>query len=527
MFRKNRFRTHFASAWVLLFWLAAWTPVTLAQDSSSAADADTVKQSVHELQGQIRELQSAVADMRAEAAQARSEQQQLRAELAATRAELVRNRDVVAAAPAAVNSQVASAPAESASPANEQARVARLEEQYELLSGKVDDQFQTKIESASKYRVRLSGIVLLNIFSNQGSVDNIDVPSVSIQTPPGSANGSFGGTLRQSQIGLEVFGPHIGNARTRADLTMDFGGGFPNTWSGVNTGLVRLRTAAVHLDWTHTAIVAGQDGLFFTPTTPTSFASLLTPALNYAGNLWNWVPQVHVDHRVQVSEGNSLLFQGGILDPVSGEPPPSSTYRQPQAGEASRQPAFAGRAAWTTTLFGRPFTLGAAGYFSRQDYGYSRTVNGWSAMTDWEFPLTRHLILSGKFYRGAAIGGLAAGIGRSVIFSDKPSNPATIVEPLNAMGGWAQLKIKTTPKLEFNVAFGQDNPYAADIRRYPYSQSYFDPTLTRNHAAFGNVIYRPRSDLILSAEYRQMETYNITDDKYSAGHLNLMVGVLF
>ncbi len=48
-------------------------------------------------------------------------------------------------------------------------RVASLEEEYQLLSGKVDDQYQTKVESASKYRVRLSGIVLMNLFSNRGS----------------------------------------------------------------------------------------------------------------------------------------------------------------------------------------------------------------------------------------------------------------------------------------------------------------------------------------------------------------------
>src|ERR1039458_6979416 len=43
---------------------------------------------------------------------------------------------------------------------------ASLEEEYQLLSGKVDDQYQTKVESASKYRVRLSGIVLMNLASN-------------------------------------------------------------------------------------------------------------------------------------------------------------------------------------------------------------------------------------------------------------------------------------------------------------------------------------------------------------------------
>ena len=46
----------------------------------------------------------------------------------------------------------------------------------QLLSGKIDEQYQTKLESASKYRVRFSGIVLFNLFSNNGSVDNLDVP---------------------------------------------------------------------------------------------------------------------------------------------------------------------------------------------------------------------------------------------------------------------------------------------------------------------------------------------------------------
>ena len=60
---------------------------------------------------------------------------------------------------------------------------ASLEEEYQLLSGKVDDQYQTKVESASKYRVRLSGIVLMNLFSNQGVVDNIDLPTLAYRAP--------------------------------------------------------------------------------------------------------------------------------------------------------------------------------------------------------------------------------------------------------------------------------------------------------------------------------------------------------
>jgi len=40
----------------------------------------------------------------------------------------------------------------------------------DLLAAKVEDQYQSKVESASKYRVRLSGIALMNLFSNQGAV---------------------------------------------------------------------------------------------------------------------------------------------------------------------------------------------------------------------------------------------------------------------------------------------------------------------------------------------------------------------
>ena len=69
---------------------------------------------------------------------------------------------------------------------------AGLEEEYQLLSGKVDDQYQTKVESASKYRLRLSGIVLMNLVSNQGSVDNIDLPTLAYA----KTGGRFGGELR-------------------------------------------------------------------------------------------------------------------------------------------------------------------------------------------------------------------------------------------------------------------------------------------------------------------------------------------
>ena len=53
-----------------------------------------------------------------------------------------------------------------------------------------------------------------------------------------------------------------------------------------------------------------------------------------------------------------------------------------------------------------------------------------------------------------------------MVYDGLLSNPDTYVNPLNAVGGWAQLKYRATPKLEFNGAFGQDSPFAADVRYF-------------------------------------------------------------
>jgi hypothetical protein len=167
------------------------------------------------------------------------------------------------------------------------------------------------------------------------------------------------------------------------------------------------------------------------------------------------------------------------------------------------------------------------GYYSRQDYGFGRNVDGWAGMADIELPLSQQFTLSGKLYRGRAIGGLYGAFGQSVLFSGNPASPGTQVQALNSIGGWAQLKYRPANKWEFNAAFGMDNPYASDLRYFQYPFSYGDASLARNLGSFVNMIYRPRSDLLFSAEYRHLTTYSLTDGGNNAGHLNLTMGVLF
>jgi outer membrane murein-binding lipoprotein Lpp len=547
--------------WMTLLGVMIWTASSIAQEAANRAGSPSpepldnpASDSVRELREQIRELQTAVAGMRSDWQRARKETAELRRELDEIRTREVRAettprdavvKDAVAKSEisnfrgaARLQDSLQNVLPSGAPQDDEQVRkedrkkgehAATLEEEYQLLSGKVDEQYQTKVESASKYRLRLSGIVLMNLVSNQGTVDSIDLPMLAYARPAGDSGGSFGATLRQSEIGFEAFGPTVAGARTRADLQLDLAGGFPSVPNGVNSGILRLRTGTMRMDWANTSVVVGQDGIFFSPNSPTSFASLAIPALSYAGNLWSWVPQVRVEHRVALGDNSSLLLQGGILDPLSGEVPLAGSYRQAGPGALSRQPAYGTRIAWTRNVFGQPLRVGVGGFYSRQDYGFGRTVDAWAGMTDLELPLSRQLSLSGKLYRGKALGGLYGAFGQSALFSGDPALASTEVHGLNSVGGWAQLKYRPENKWEFNAAFGMDNPYATDLEYFPYSELYGggNATLARNQGSFVNVIYRPRSDLLFSAEYRHLTTYTINNGGNNAGQLNLMMGVLF
>ncbi len=498
------------------------------------AQASSLLETLRELQAQVRELNTTLLAMRDEEARSRAEIQGLRHELQEAKTHLgsverdlgaLRAQPTTPTAPPA-ESQNLGAP-EGAAGSQPGERLGKLEEDQQLLSARIDEQYQTKIESASKYRVRLSGIVLLNVFGTRGTVDNQDLPNLALSRGVLDSGGNFGATMRQSELGLEVFGPKFGGAKTSGEAQMDFFGGFPNTLDGVTSGVVRLRTARVRLDWSHTFIDAGQEAPFLSPLSPTSIASLAVPAFSYAGNLWTWTPQIRVGHRVDLSDSSSISLEAGILDPLVGEPPPQSFNRLPQAGERARQPAYAARVAWTQSALGRPVTFGVGGYYGRQNWGFGRTVDAWAATADWNVPLGRCLALTGEFYRGRALGGLGGGVGRSALWSGPLTDPATSVLGLNSVGGWTQLKFKPAEKFEFNGAVGEDNPLASDLGHFPQARSYLDASIARNQSAFVNFIYRPRSNLLLALEYRRLKTFSVYEAKDIADHLNLSLGVLF
>jgi hypothetical protein len=113
------------------------------------------------------------------------------------------------------------------------------------------------------------------------------------------------------------------------------------------------------------------------------------------------------------------------------------------------------------------------------------------------------------------------------VYGGNPLYSTTSIRGLDSAGGWSQLKFQLTPKLELNGVFAEDNAFAGDIRGFATDANNFGPILGRNRGALGNLVYRPRSDLLLSAEFRRLRTFPVYDSASVTNQINLAMGVLF
>ena len=89
------------------------------------------------------------------------------------------------------------------------------------------------------------------------------------------------------------------------------------------------------------------------------------------------------------------------------------------------------------------------------------------------------------------------------------------------------MKWQITPKLELNGAFAEDDLFSTDVRGFAADADNNGPILGRNRGALGNVVLRPRSDLVLSAEYRRLRSFPVYEPSLVTNQINLAMGILF
>lgn len=519
---------NFRVSWRLLCALLLVCPPGLAQSGA----APNSPESGSELAAKIDALTKSLQQTQTELMESRAEIQQLRAALQEV---LSRVDKLAIAQPSAALDETGAArdfhaPEAGGKPDESRGLAQISQDDWEILNARVEEQRQTKVESASKFRLKLSGIALFNAFSTWGRTDNLDVPGIAERRPPGYSSNAVGASVRQSIFGLTGYGPEILGARTSGDLQVDFFGGLPSGYTATSSGVAELRLARMRFDWRSTSVVAGLDYPFFSPNLPTTYMSVAVPGFAEAGNLWTWTPTVRVEHRFSGAL-SPLKVEAGFLDPPSNVNYAMETnLRSPSPAESSRQPTYALRVSASTKSEDRSATIGISSLYSPQRFLGRYQIAGWGGMADWKMVFLRHTELSGQFFTGRGLDGFG-GVPVIGAVQQNAVQYATITAPvlasLGTIGGWSQFKIKMDARNEFNVAAGTGGRNSAGLRAAAAQYAFLASVPARNQMFFLNYIFRPRSDLLFSAEYRRLRTYTIARSPDSAGQLGLAVGFLF
>jgi hypothetical protein len=377
-----------------------------------------------------------------------------------------------------------------------ESQVSAMREQQELQQSEIATHEQAKVESASKFPVKLTGLILMNGFFNSTGVDVAQTPTVALV-----GNGTTGFSLRQTVLGLDARGPHLLGAATSGDVRVDFFGNSA-TSSYSSGGVARLRTAHAELEWNAARAFVALDRPIVNPNTPASLTAIAVPGLAWSGNLWNWFPQVGGEYGV-ASERSRFLFQAAVADVPNPPPLNGNTVvtSSSSLAEGSRRPGSEARLGYAYGDKATGLRIGLGGYYSPHrgdDYHF----NAWAATIDYRIPVSRYFELSGNAYRGAALGGLGAGAFKDYVWRHTDDS----YHALDDAGGWAQLKARLGERLELNAAYGIDNAFAGELRPYLMPGSGWYQNLARNATLTSNFIYSPTAYTLFSFEYRRIDS---------------------
>ncbi|UWZ82268.1 hypothetical protein [Occallatibacter riparius] len=385
---------------------------------------------------------------------------------------------------------------------------------------------QAKVESESKYPLKVSGLILMTGSVNTQGVDVAATPTVAVHGP-----GSTAATIRQTVLGLDAQGPHLFGATSRADLRFDFFASPGGNGYGGSTalGVLRMRTAHAQLDWQHSKAYFALDRPLMSPDTPTSLTAVAIPPLAWSGTLWTWNPQVGGSHDFFSDRAMNLRTEAALI--FVADPPQlygtaqSGGYGPPSTTEQSRWPGAQARLALVHTGEGEGAHFGIGGFVAPHLLPQPKRFNSWAVTADFNFPVTRFTRLSGSSYYGQALGGLGEGAFKD--YAARIYHNEWYYRALDDMGGWVQWKQRAGERLEFNEAFGMDNVPAHQLRPYTFTNADSYYNLARNRTISGNVIYSPSAYLLFTLEYRRIASSFVNSPTEYSDVIGLGTGYKF
>jgi len=328
----------------------------------------------------------------------------------------------------------------------------------------------------SAVKLQPYGFIKIDVIRESVRTSNVDTAGFVPQQKPGFENdGQTVVTVRQTQLGLNVTGPDVGEAKQRARVEADFYG----STTAVNKATPRLRYAYWELSYPEWSVLAGQAADVFSPLIP---SALNNTHLDNSGNIGYRSPMLRYRRIFACAD---KTFQGDVAIARSTGGTVFSSSTLDDAGSAAGWPVFEARlAASTPTRWKRALTVGVSGHYGQQEFvpsagsppaqvaGPGQEFLTYSGDLDWTVPLCEKWDLNGEFFRGRNLAGFVGGIGQGV--------NSKLGKPIDSMGGWSQLSYRPAKTWTLSAGGGIDDPENGDLSAGDRS---------RNVAYFANAVY--------------------------------------
>ena len=353
----------------------------------------------------------------------------------------------------------------------------------EMMQTQVAELAQTKVESTTRFPVKLFGTVHAGRLRELGATANwLDNPNLVAATPADGQAGTMSASLRQTRIGFAADGPTLGSARTNAVVAMDFFGGIPGFQTGQVMGLPRLLVAFARIEGERTALEVGQDHMILAPRDPTSLAAFAFPLLFRSGNLYLRAPQVRVEQHVRVAPARGGRHRRADRRRLAGDDYSSCRPRSAASGRGG--PGVQARFAYTTgdaDAIARMVDVGVSGT-CRMGAPRHALVDGWA---------------SGARLRARAATSSASPASCSSATTSTRSAARLGLDARSA-GGWGEVQLFPSSRVSFTAGAGIDD-IRGDRRLHAAARG-------ENRSAYGNVMFSLTPEVQASFEYRWLRT---------------------
>jgi hypothetical protein len=409
-----------------------------------------------------------------------SENRQLAAEVAALRARLDAPVPVVAGAELR--------PAE-----------VPLDQRVEIQERRTEDLAQTKVETAQKFPLRLTGMALFNAYMNSRQSGGAQYPVTAQPTGPATS----GATVRQTVIGLEFRGPvAIGGGAVHGSVFMDF-------FAGANNQTARIRTASMEIQWKTRSIMAGLEKPIFNPREPASLAQVGISPMTGTGNLWLWLPQARFQQDFRFGRSSGLRAQVGVLQTREQAPYPGAVL--PGALEPAR-PAYEGRFEAFHNFDDERRIEFAPGFHASTTHVGGVSIPSRIFSMDWFANPIRRVEFAGAFYKGHNVGMLGNGYGQGFYGYGR------YLEPVESIGGWGQFTVHVLPRVDLHLFSGQQDDANHDLSA---------GRIGKNLLYGGNLYFRLAPNVLMGLETTQLRTVYIGQGVRINNHYDLALAYSF